>query len=110
MAEKTKDTRTRMALTLTPELAAAFRDLTDATGVAASSFVVELLTESLPQIRLLTQVARQAKQSPSQALESLSEAIVEAQARTSQMGLEIQTQRKRLRASVTPGKRKVKHD
>lgn len=100
-----------MALTLSPELDAALKDLSDATGVAASSFVTQLLTEALPQIRLLAHAARQVKNSPVAALEVLAEAITEAQAHASQMGLEIQGERKRLRAAPNTRKgRRVKSD
>lgn len=51
----------RMALTLTPELEAAFDDLADAMGKPASTLAVELLGELIPQIEGLAKVARAAK-------------------------------------------------
>lgn len=51
----------RVALTLTPELDAAFADLADATGKPASTVVVELLHELIPQLEGLAKVARAQK-------------------------------------------------
>ncbi len=53
--------KTRMALTLTPELEAALDDLAEALGKPAATLAVELLHELIPQLEGLAKVARAAK-------------------------------------------------
>lgn len=48
----------RMMLTLPPELSAALDEFRDATGTAASSFVVSMLVEAIPAIRAISEATR----------------------------------------------------
>lgn len=50
-----------MALTLTPELGACLADLGEALNKPASTLVVELLHEMIPQLEGLSKIARAAK-------------------------------------------------
>lgn len=59
-----KDTRKRIALTVSPEVHSALMRLTDATGIAAASYVSNLLEDALPVIDATTRAMQLAKQAP----------------------------------------------
>lgn len=48
----------RMMLTLPPELSSVLDEFRDATGTAASSFVVSMLVEAIPAIRAISEATR----------------------------------------------------
>lgn len=62
-----KDTRKRIALTVSPEVHAALSKLTDATGVAAASYVASLLQDALPVIEATVRAVEVAKRAPREA-------------------------------------------
>lgn len=71
-------TKKRIAVSLPPELEQALNDLRDATGVAPSSFVAEIMTQSIPMIRSITEAALEAKNSPANALRLMQRSMMQA--------------------------------
>lgn len=68
----------RMMLTLPPELAAALDDYRDATGLAPSSFVVELLVECIPAIEATSEAVRAVESNQAKAIGIMSNAMSSA--------------------------------
>lgn len=68
----------RIAISLPPELEQALNELREATGAAPASFVVEVMTRSIPMIRAVTQAALEAKQNPNQALLLMQRSLMSA--------------------------------
>ena len=58
MTTKKRKPQNRMALTISDELKAALNELNDATGVAAASFVTEIMEGNIPMILGIAQAAR----------------------------------------------------
>jgi predicted DNA-binding protein len=70
--------RIRLTLSITPELKHALDELNDATGVAAASFVNEIMEGNIPMILGIADAARRAKTDPARALELMQRALLEA--------------------------------
>lgn len=70
--------RRRLTLSITPELHNALQELNEATGVAAASFVGELIESNIPMILRIAEAARAAKAEPARALELMQRAMLEA--------------------------------
>lgn len=68
----------RLTLTISDELKAALADLNDATGVAAASFVGEIIEGNITMIQGIANAARMAKQEPARALEIMQRSMLEA--------------------------------
>jgi hypothetical protein len=97
----------RMALTLTPELHKALKDLSEATGTSAAAFVVEILTSTLPSIKSVTQAALMARSNPPKALAAFSELMLQAHADVTQNQLDFLESGRKLRAVRKPRKKQV---
>jgi len=68
----------RMNLTIPDDLSVAFDDFREATGMAPASFVVEILMQSVPMIKAMSEAARLAKQGSPEAFGVLSETLAGA--------------------------------
>lgn len=68
----------RMMLTLPPELSAALDDYRDATGLAPSSFVVELLVECIPAIQATSDAVRAVESNQARAIGIMANAMSSA--------------------------------
>lgn len=68
----------RIAVSLPAELEQALNELRDATGVAPASFVAEIMTQSIPMIRGITEAALEAKRNPSDAFRIMQRSLLSA--------------------------------
>ncbi len=89
--------RHRLTLSITPELKKALDDLNEATGVAAASFVGEIIESNIPMIRGIAEAARKAKEEPARALELMQRAMLEALHGVSEVQLELMDEQAKLR-------------
>lgn len=92
----------RIAVSLPPELEKALNDLRDATGVAPSSFVAEIMTQCIPMIRGVTQAALEAKSSPTNALRIMQRSMLEALSEVTNVQIELLDEQTALRLSPKP--------
>lgn len=97
MTTTTKKRLNRLTLTISDELKAALAELNDATGVAAASFVGEIIEENIPMIRGIAEAARKAKEEPGRALELMQRAMLEALHGVSEVQLELMDEQAKLR-------------
>ena len=70
--------RHRLTLSISPELKSALDELNEATGVAAASFVGEIIEGNIPMILGIANAARLAKAEPARALEIMQRSMHEA--------------------------------
>ena len=89
--------RHRLTLSITPELKHALDELNEATGVAAASFVGEIIESNIPMIRGIAEAARKAKEEPARALELMQRAMLEALHGVSEVQLELMDAQTKLR-------------
>ena len=89
--------RHRLTLSITPELKHALDELNEATGVAAASFVGEIIESNIPMIRGIAEAARKAKEEPARALELMQRAMLEALHGVSELQLELMDAQTKLR-------------
>lgn len=87
----------RLTLTISNELKAALADLNDATGVAAASFVGEIIEGNIAMIQGIADAARKAKEEPARALELMQRAMLEALHGVSEVQLELMDAQTKLR-------------
>ena len=84
-------------MTISNELKAALADLNDATGVAAASFVGEIIEGNIAMIQGIADAARKAKEEPARALELMQRAMLEALHGVSEVQLELMDAQTKLR-------------
>lgn len=89
--------RHRLTLSITPELKHALDELNEATGVAAASFVGEIIESNIPMILGIAEAARKAKDEPARALELMQRAMLEALHGVSETQLDLMDQQAKLR-------------
>ena len=89
--------RHRLSLSISPELKHALDELNAATGVAASSFVGEIIESNIPMILGIAEAARKAKEEPARALELMQRAMMEALHGVSEVQLELMDEHAKLR-------------
>lgn len=89
--------RHRLTLSITPELKHALDELNEATGVAAASFVGEIIESSIPMILGIAEAARKAKTEPARALELMQRSMMEALHGVSEVQLELMDEKNKLR-------------
>lgn len=87
----------RLTLTISDELKFALADLNDATGVAAASFVGEIIEGNIVMITGIANAARAAKAEPARALELMQRAMLEALHGVTETQLELMDEQNRLR-------------
>lgn len=95
--------RHRLTLSITPELKHALDELNEATGVAAASFVGEIIEGNIPMIRGIAEAARKAKEEPARALELMQRAMLEALHGVSEVQLELMDEQTKLRTFQRKG-------
>jgi len=98
MTTTTKKRLNRLTLTISDELKAALADLNDATGVAAASFVAEIIEGNVTVIRGIAEAARKAKEEPGRALELMQRAMLEALHDVSEVQMELMDEQSKLRS------------
>ena len=89
--------RHRLTLSISPELKRALDELNEATGVAAASFVGEIIEVNTPMILGIAEAARKAKEEPARALELMQRAMMEALHGVSEVQLELMDEQAKLR-------------
>ncbi len=89
--------RHRLTLSISPELKHALDELNEATGVAAASFVGEIIEGNIPTIRGIADAAKRAKEEPGRALEIMQRAMVEALHGVTETQLELMDEQTKLR-------------
>lgn len=89
--------RHRLTLSISPELKRALDELNEATGVAAASFVGEIIEGNVPMILGVAEAARRAKDEPGRALEIMQRAMVEALHGVTETQLELMDEQTKLR-------------
>lgn len=89
--------RHRLTLSISPELKHALDELNEATGVAAASFVGEIIEGNIPMILGIANAARMAKAEPARALEIMQRSMFEALHGVSTMQLELMDEQTKLR-------------
>lgn len=89
--------RHRLTLSITPELKKALDELNEATGVAAASFVGEIIEGNIPVILGIAKAAKKAKAEPARALEIMQRSMMEALHGVSSAQLEIMDEQSKLR-------------
>lgn len=92
--------RHRLTLSITPELKHALDELNEATGVAAASFVGEIIEGNIPMIRGIAEAVRKAKEEPARALELMQRAMLEALHGVSEVQLELMDEQNKLRTFI----------
>jgi len=97
MTTKKRKPQNRMALTISDELKAALNELNDATGVAAASFVTEIMEGNIPMILGIAQAARVAKAEAGRALEIMQRSMLEAVHGANQAQIELIDEQTKLR-------------
>lgn len=90
--------RHRLTLSISPELKHALDELNDATGVAAASFVGEIIEGNIPMILGIAEAARKAKVEPAKALELMQRYLIQAADEVDQTKLDLADQQTKLRA------------
>ncbi|MCS8378032.1 hypothetical protein [Pseudomonas aeruginosa] len=76
-------------MSLPPELEQALNELRDATGVAPSSFVAEIMVQSIPMIRGITEAALEAKRRPQEAIRLMQRSMMQALSDVASMQMEL---------------------
>lgn len=89
--------RHRLTLSISPELKNALDELNEATGVAAASFVGEIIEGNISMIRGIADAARRAKEEPGRALEIMQRSMLEALHGVTQAQMEILDDQTKLR-------------
>ena len=89
--------RHRLTLSIAPELKHALEELNEATGVAAASFVGEIIEGNIPMILGIAEAAKRAKEQPGRALEIMQRAMVEALHGVTETQLELMDEQTKLR-------------
>lgn len=89
--------RHRLTLSISPELKHALDELNEATGVAAASFVGEIIEGNIPMILGIAEAARKAKEEPARALELMQRSMLQALHGVSEVQLELMDEQAKLR-------------
>lgn len=89
--------RHRLTLSISPELKNALDELNEATGVAAASFVGEIIEGNISMIRGIADAARRAKEEPGRVLEIMQRSMLEALHGVTQAQMEILDDQTKLR-------------
>ncbi len=79
----------RVQVTLSTELEQALTDLQEATGVAPSAFIGQIMEQNLPIIRGLAEAAHEVKKNPASAIKMIQRAMFEALQDASTVQLEM---------------------
>lgn len=87
----------RLTLTISDELKAALAELNEATGVAAASFVGEIIEGNIAMILGIAEAARKAKAEPARALEIMQRSMFEALHDISETQMELMDEQTKLR-------------
>ena len=98
----------RMMLTLPPDLSAALDDYREATGLAPSSFVVELLVECIPAIQATAEAVRAVESNQAKAIGIMSHAMSSALHEGTEAQLELIEAKSKVRKTSKRAPRKAK--
>lgn len=101
----TRKPANRLTLTISDELKQALADLNQATGVAAATFVSEIIEAQLPTISQLAEAAMKAKTDPVGSNEIMQRVLLQAVHAGSSTNLEIHDEGVRLRTYHRKGDR-----
>lgn len=87
----------RLAITLSPESRAALERLTEASGIASSQFVSQLVHDAVPVLDAMTRSFIAAKKSPQRAAEIMQELLIDAHVEVAQHQLALDGVKKKKR-------------
>lgn len=90
-------TRPRFSITVSEELNAALLDLAEVTNGARASIAAELLEECLPAIIQMGNALKMAKRDAPAALDLLNESLLQATQTATELGLELNEHRRKIR-------------
>lgn len=80
----------RMGISLPPEVHKAYMELSEVSGMAASTFAAQVLSEALPMVRQLTAAFKVAQDSPAKAAAELENMMAAALVQTTQQSIDFQ--------------------
>jgi len=92
----------RIAITVSPELFAALEAFTQETGIARAQILGQLVTDTVPVIQAMTEAFRQAKRSPSGALDAMKDVVRDAHVKVAQVQLDLESKRPRRKLRLRP--------
>jgi hypothetical protein len=90
----------RLSLTIDDDISNALDDFAKASGTAKASFVVSILRESLPLIQGMTKAFKMAKKNPADALQVMSDQMMQVQISCAQQQLDLDKKSKKVRPRV----------
>lgn len=99
--------RNRLNVTLSTDVMRALTELSEASGIAASSFVATVMNDSLPVIEAMTQAFRHAKKAPQTAAETMNEAMLSTVHQAIQASLALTDKANSVTLRKTTRKRRV---
>lgn len=93
----------RINVTVSQELYEALSEFRAASGMSSASLLSQLLSETVPVIRAMTEAFKLAKSSPAKASDALREVVQDAHVQVAQLQLDMapKPKRKKLRKSPT---------
>lgn len=92
----------RFTLSISPELKHALDELNAATGVAAASFVGQIIENSIPVFLALAEAARKANEEPAKALQIMHKSMLEAIHGANETQMELMEEQLKLRPFTHP--------
>lgn len=92
----------RVYIPVSDDLRAALDEFTKVSGVAKSQILSQLLSETAPVIRAMTEAFRLAKKSPAQAADAMRDVVHGAHVQIAQLQLDMQPKPKRKKLRKSP--------
>ena len=103
-----EEKRTRVAITVSPELRQALLEFSDVSGMSMSSFCRQMLEENIPLIQAMTKAYKVAYERPQEALTLMSEELDRAHAKSAQASLDLEESKKVIKLRKARNDRLVK--
>jgi hypothetical protein len=92
----------RIAIQVSPELFAALEAFTQETGIARAQILAQMVSETVPVIQAMTEAFRQAKRSPSTAMDVMKDVVRDAHLKVAQVQLDLESKRPRRKLRLRP--------
>lgn len=100
MGRPAKPLRHRIQVSLPPPVYEVLHELADESGVAMASLCGNMLSEAMPAFQAMLAAVKMAKEKNADAYDFLASALIENQAKSSQIQLEIDQERQKLRRAA----------
>lgn len=94
--------RPRINVTISPELDTALQAFREASGMAPSSLISQLLSETVPVVLAMTEAYKLAKKSPAAAAARMRDVVQDAHIGIAQLQLDMAPKRKRRKLRASP--------